>query len=115
MNIHNVLNILGDLILLGYGLVSLVRPAFIAGVLSIDLPDKRGIAEFRILSGGFIVGLALGTLALNQPLGYHILGLGWLGAGITRITAYLVDRPPLNTSYVASLISEIALGIMMLV
>ena len=115
MDVRNLLNIIGDLVLRVYAFGSLVRPVFVGKVLSITLQAKRGIAEFRILSGGSLLGLSVAVLLINQPLGYHLLGVAWIGAGTTRVLSYFVDRPPLNATYIVSFIGEITLGIMMLV
>jgi uncharacterized protein DUF4345 len=115
MPIQDVLNIIGALSLLGYGIGSLLLPHPVAKLIAQVLTTPRGIAEFRIVNGGYFIGLAGFALIANQPLVYTALGIGWLGAASARVFAYLVDRPPFEPIYVGLLIFEIAAGVMLMV
>ena len=115
MTINELLHWLGALSILGYGLVSAMRPAWVAGILENGLLSGRGISEFRVAHGGGMIGLALFALFVNHPLVFQLLGWGWLGAAIVRVLAYLPDRPKIDASYIAFLAIEIVLGIFLLI
>lgn len=86
---------------------------FADGAIIAQIP--RGVAEFRVVNGGYFIGLAGFALLVNQPLVYAALGIGWLGAAVGRIISFILDRPPLEPIYIALLLFEIAMGIMLLV
>lgn len=104
MSIQAVLHLLGTLGLLGYGIGSLLLPHPMAKFIAQVLNTPRGIAEFRVVNGGYFIGLA----------GFA-LGVGWLGAAGARVFAYLVDQPPLEPIYGGLLIFEVAMGLMLIV
>jgi hypothetical protein len=96
-----------------YALASAFMPKFVAQHLEHSLNSGRGSSEFRILHGGFYLGLAIFTLYANHPLVYQALGWSWIGAALIRIPAYLPDRPTLPLSLIA-FIAELTLGIFLL-
>src|SRR5215468_4998595 len=114
MTARDVLHLVGALALLIYGIASLLAPHRIALFIAQILDSSRGVAEFRILNGGFMIGLSLAALLANQPVGYAVLGIGWLGAAASRLIAMVVDRPPLNASFFAYLVAEVVLGMFLL-
>jgi hypothetical protein len=101
-------------VILFYAIASLVRPRFVARKLDHVLNTGRGVSEFRILHGGFYLGLGFFALYSNNPLVYQALGWAWIGAGLIRIPAFLADRPGVPLSLIA-FIGEIMLGIFLLV
>ncbi len=115
MTIPEILNIIGAISLLGYGIGSLLMPHRMAKLIAQELNTSRGVAEFRVVNGGYFIGLAGFALLVNQPLVYAALGIGWLGAAVGRIISFILDRPPLEPIYIALLLFEIAMGIMLLV
>lgn len=115
MPIADILNIIGAVSLLGYGIASLLIPHPVAKFIAQELTSPRGIAEFRVVNGGYFIGLAGFALIVNNPLVYAALGVGWLGAAAGRVFAFFVDRPPLEVIYVGLLIFEIAMGVLLLV
>jgi hypothetical protein len=114
MTINDVLHWLGVGSLLFYAIASLAMPKFVARVLEHGLNSGRGISEFRILHGGFFLGLAAFALYLNNPLVYQALGWAWIAAAVIRLLAYLPDRPGRMISLI-SFLGEFVLGIFLLV
>src|SRR5204862_452820 len=106
-----ILHWIGTGTLLFYAIGSAIMPKFVAGVLEHKLVSGRGISEFRILHGGFFMGLSLCALTLDNPLVYQAMGFAWISAAIVRLLAYLPDRPKINPSYLAFFAIEIGLGI----
>jgi hypothetical protein len=97
-----------------YAIACLVRPRFVAPKMGHVLNTGRGVSEFRILHGGFFLGTGLFTLYANHPLVYQAFGWSLIGAGLIRIAAIPVDRPPIPLSLIGA-VTEIMLGIFMLV
>src|SRR5262245_9793508 len=111
---RDVLHLIGALALLVYGVGSLFLPRRIAPFIAQTLDSPRGVAEFRILNGGFMTGLSIAALLANQPVGYALLGIAWLGAAASRLLSMVLDRPALNASFIGYLISEVVLGMFLL-
>jgi len=114
MTLNDVFHWIGTGIFLFYAIVSAIRPRFVAQVLEHSLTTGRGVSEFRVLHGGFILGLSLFTLYINQPLVYRAVGCAWMGAAVIRLLAYLPDHPTRNISLL-SFAGEFVLGILLLV
>lgn len=113
MTIRDVLHWIGVGSLVVYAVVSAVRPQFVAQILEHGLSSGRGISEFRILHGGFFLGITLFALSINNPLVYQALGWAWIGAAVSRLLAYFSDRPTINISLI-SFLGEFVLGIFLL-
>ena len=100
--------------LLFYAIASLIKPKFVARNLEHELNTGRGVSEFRILHGGFFLGISLFALYINNPIVYQALGWAWISAALIRISAYLPDRPSISLSVIAFL-AELTLGIFLLI
>jgi hypothetical protein len=111
----DILNLIGALSLLVYGVASLFLPRRVAAIISQGLTTAHGVAEFRVVHGGYFIGLAVFALLIRHPLVYAAVGVGWLGAAGARLFAWVADRPPLAPIYVAPLLFELAMGVMLLV
>lgn len=114
MDINTILNWIGAGVLLFYAAASIVRPRFVAQALEHGLETGRGVSEFRVLHGGFFIGMALFVLVANTPVAFHALGWAWVCAAAIRLAAYLPDRPALPLS-VVGLVAEAALGVFLLI
>ena len=84
-----------------------------AQTLEHGLSSGRGMSEFRILHGGFNLGISLFALYINNSLVYQTLGWAWIGAAVIRLLAYFSDRPPRNISFI-SFLAEFVLGVFLL-
>lgn len=107
-----ILDVIGTGILLFYGVATVLFPKWVAPYIYQTLETPRGVAEFRVIHGGFVL-MGIYALVLNQPAMYTMVGLGWLGAAGARLLATVLDRPSLNATYIISFIFELAFGIMM--
>jgi hypothetical protein len=110
----HIFDLIGTLALLIYAVASLLFPKFVAPYIAQTLDSPRGVAEFRVAHGGGYLAMSVFALIVNQPLVYMLLGMGWLGAAGARLLAIPLDRPPLNATYIASIVFELALGLMMI-
>lgn len=115
MELRDILHLIGVIALLGYGLGSLLLPKVVAPLIAHHFDTPRGWAEFRIVNGGYFIGLSIFALLVNTPVVYQALGVGWLGAAGARVFALFVDRPKLEIVYVGLLIAEIILGIFLMI
>lgn len=109
----HILDLIGTLALLLYGFIALFFPRRSAPFIALTLDSPRGVAEFRVIHGGFL-GMSVFALIVNDPLVYMLLGIGWLGAAAARLLAIPLDNPPLNATYVVSVVFEAAFGLMMI-
>lgn len=114
MTLNELLHWIGTASILAYGAVSAIKPHWVAGLLEHRLSTTgRGISEFRVAHGG-VAGLALFAFYLNHPLVFQALGWSCIGAAVVRLLSYLPDRPRVNASYLAFLVTEITAGIFLL-
>lgn len=111
MTINQVLNLLSAVSILLFGIVSLLVPSVVAKLVHHQFPDGRGMAEFRIANGGIFFGMGLVAVWLRNPSAYQLMAGLWLGAGITRLIATVLDRPKLTADYFAFVAVEFAFGI----
>ena len=109
----NILHLIGTIALLAYGLTSIVAPKHIAPFIAHEIPTPRGVAEFRIL-GGFFSALSAFALYAQNPQVFMALGVAWLGAAAMRLVALLLDRPKFDAAYISFFVSEILLGIFLI-
>jgi len=113
MMIRDMFHWVGVGALVVYAIVSAVRPKFVAQILEHRLNSGRGTSEFRILHGGFYLGISLFAVYINNSLTYQALGWAWIGAAVSRLLAYVPDRPTRNISLL-SFLAEFVLGILLL-
>src|SRR5574341_137567 len=109
----HILDLIGTLAVLLYAVLACFFPRRFAPFIAQTLDSPRGVAEFRIIHGGFL-GMSVFALVANHPLVYMMLGIGWLGAAAARLLALILDRPRLNATYVISFVFEAAFGLMMI-
>lgn len=115
MTTSDVLHWIGAVSLLLYGLASALKPRWIAGLLENGLSSGRGVSEFRVAHGGAMLGVSLFALYVNELTVFQLLGCAWLSAAVVRILSYLPDRPKLTIDYWLFLLTEIVLGIFLIV
>ncbi len=106
-------NIAGALILLVSGVFVLVKPRWMAMIIHGE-GSARFMAELRVNFGGFWIGLAATALLINQPIGYIVLGGGWLGIVLARLASYVIDRPQQMRWYWLLLAGEIVTAALLL-
>jgi hypothetical protein len=114
MTLADAFHWIGAVSLLAYGLVSMIWPRWVAGLLEHGLMSGRGVSEFRVAHGGGMISLSLIALYTNNSLVYQLVGWGWIGAAAVRLLAYLPDRPKVTADYLVFLLAEILLGIFLL-
>jgi hypothetical protein len=114
MTIDDALHWIGAGSLLFYGIVSAVNPKLVARTLEHELNSGRGVSEFRILHGGFFLGVALFAFYAHSTAVYQALGWAMIGAAASRLLAFFFDRPARNISLL-SFLGELVLGVFLLV
>ena len=115
MPINQLVNLSSPLVILLFGIASLVAPSFGAKLAHLATLDKRGLVELRVAFGGLFIGLGLITIIDRDPSMYKMLAAGWFGSAAARIVGIVVDRPPLTVDLIVTLIIEIAFGVLSLV
>ncbi len=114
MSIYVILNIIGILITIFFGVWALVRPKTFARLVSLTPYRERGITEIRSTSGGWIIGLCTFTLIYQEPLLFSCLGAGWISTALVRIISMLfIDNSNTSTN-IKFVIVELIVGILLL-
>jgi hypothetical protein len=111
MSILKILQILAALSTAAVGFVSLLVPHRVTGFTGLEPIGGRGISEIRAVLGGLFIALGLAPLFLG-PTAYRMLGIGYLTIAVVRAVSMLVDRSVVQSN-VISLITEVALGVIL--
>jgi hypothetical protein len=89
---------IGAIIMLIIGLVGFFKPRLFTENLGIQMNSALAVSEMRTVMGGLNIGLAVGALALQEPLVYITLGLAWLFGLLARFYSMLADKSGLKES-----------------
>jgi hypothetical protein len=98
-NLLEILKLLMALLNIGFGLFAIARPEVLATASHFTLNNPRGRTEFRILSGGFFVGMGVGAALFGSFIGegsnaaYQVVGAAWLMGGATRLLNLALEDP----------------------
>lgn len=111
MPIIDALQMLAALATAAAGVFVLVAPRKVVGFTGLEPIGGRGISELRAVFGGLFIALGLTPLFLG-PTAYLMLGVGYLSIAAVRAVSMVVDRSVVQSN-VISLISEIVLGVVL--
>lgn len=89
---------IGALLTIVLGLVGFFRPHLIADAQQITLGSPMALSEARVVFGGLHLGAGLMALALNEPVIYMALGVGWVFGLLARFYSMKVDGTSLKDS-----------------
>jgi hypothetical protein len=109
--IIDALQMLAALATAAAGVFVLVAPRKVVGFTGLEPIGGRGISELRAVFGGLFIALGLTPLFLG-PTAYLMLGVGYLSIAAVRAVSMVVDRSVVQSN-VISLISEIVLGVVL--
>jgi hypothetical protein len=111
MTVLQILQIVAALATAATGLFSMLAPTKITGFTGLQPVGGRGITELRAVLGALFIALGVAPLFLGAPA-YLMLGIGYLAIGAVRAVSMFVDRSVVQSN-VISLITEIALGVIL--
>jgi hypothetical protein len=112
MTVIQILQIVAAAFTIGTGAVALVRPRAITGFIGLDAPGGRGVTELRSVFGGTFIALGTYVLVADTMVAYRMLGVMYLAIAAVRAPAMAIDKS-VTQSNLISLVSEIALGIVL--
>jgi hypothetical protein len=113
MSVLEILKILAALATAATGVFVLFAPRKTVGFTGLEPIGGRGISELRAVFGGLFIALGLAPLWLG-PTAYLMLGIGYLAIAAVRAVSILVDRSAVPSNII-SLISEVVLGVILVV
>ncbi len=88
----DIINYLVALLTIGLGVAGWLAPRWTMDQLDMKAgPSNMAYTEVSAASGCLFVGMGLGALAMNEPLGWVIMGFAYAGAAIGRITSIFRD------------------------
>ncbi|SIT00069.1 protein of unknown function [Roseivivax lentus] len=91
----DLINIAVALATIAFGAIGLFAPRYTAQVLDLEFgASEMGKSELRASAGGLFVALGAGAIVIGAPLAYGMIGLAYLGAGVGRLAANLLDDLP---------------------
>jgi hypothetical protein len=114
MSILHVLKVIGALLTIGTGVISLLFPQAVTGFTGLLPQGGRGVTEIRSVLGGLFIALGAAPLLFNQPVAYQVLGLGYLTIGVVRLVSMIVDKSVVSSN-VISLVFEFVFGVILVV
>lgn len=92
-----ILNIIGALLTVGFGLFGFLAPRCTAAALDLEpTGTTMGLSEMRASVGGLFVVAGLAAIWLGEPLAYAMIGFAYAGAAMGRVLSLLFDAPPLR-------------------
>lgn len=107
-----LLQIISALGTIGVGCLALLKPKSVCKFTGLKAIGPRGITEIRSIFGALFIALGIGVMILNQ---YMLLGVIYLSIAVVRaISMIFIDKSTAESSNVITLISELAMGIFLL-
>ena len=111
MNLIELFQILAALTTAAVGAFVVFAPRRVVGFTGLEPIGGRGVTELRAVLGGLFVALGLTPLFLG-PTAFLMLGIGYLAIAAVRAVSIVVDRSAVQSNII-SLVSEIALGVIL--
>jgi hypothetical protein len=113
MNILMILKIIAALATAATGVLALVNPSAVYGFTGLIANGPRGVSEIRAIFGGLLIALGLAPLFLG-PVGYQMLGVGYLGITVARAFSIVFDKSTAQSNLI-SLAIEIVFGVILVI
>lgn len=89
----DLMNHVAAVLTIGLGLLGWLAPRWTMQQLDmISGPSNMAYTEVSAASGCLFVGLGVGAIWLNEPLGWMVMGLAYAGAAVGRITSIFRDN-----------------------
>jgi hypothetical protein len=113
MNWLLILKYIAVAVTLVTGVISIVMPASIKGFTGLEASSPRATSEIRAVMGGVFLGLAVAVLIFRTPEVFKMLGIAFAAIAVVRALSIVFDHAAVQSN-VISLISEIALAVILL-
>lgn len=96
----DIINLAVGLLTVGLGLLGWLAPRWTMQQLDMTAgPSHMAYTEVSAVSGCLFVGLGLGAIYLNEPLGWVVMGLAYGGAAVGRVTSIIRDNAASRQSW----------------
>jgi hypothetical protein len=93
LTLVDMINLAVGLLTIGLGLLGWLAPRWTMQQLDMVAgPTNMAYTEISAVSGCLFVGLGLGAIYLNEPLGWVVVGIAYAGAAVGRVTAIFRDN-----------------------
>ncbi len=113
MDFMMALKLIAALATIATGLLAFLKPGAVYGFIGLNADGVRGVSEIRAIFGGLFI--ALGALPfMLGPLAYQMLGFSYLAIGAARAFSIAFDKSYARSNII-SLVTEIVLGIILIV
>jgi len=112
MGILQILKVIGALLTILTGVVSLLFPQSVTGFTGLVPQGARGITEIRAVLGGLFIALGAAPLLLNHPSAYQMLGFAYLVIAVVRLASMVIDKSVVSSNII-SLVFEIVFGVIL--
>jgi hypothetical protein len=100
LTLVDFINVAVALLTIGLGLLGWLAPRWTMQQLDMVAgPTHMAYTEVSAVSGCLFVGLGLGALYLNEPLGWVVVGLAYAGAAVGRVTSIFRDKAASRQSW----------------
>ncbi len=100
MTLVDMINIAVAILTIGLGLMGWLAPRWTMDQLDMRAgPTNMAYTEVSAASGCLFVGLGVGALILNEPLGWLVMGFAYAGAAIGRVTSIFRDNAASRQSW----------------
>lgn len=96
----DIINHVAAVLTIGLGLLGWLAPRWTMQQLDIVAgPSNMAYTEISAVSGCLFVGLGIGAILINEPLGWLVMGIVYAGAAVGRVTAIFRDNAASRQSW----------------
>jgi len=114
MGFLGILKLIAGAVTIATGLLSLIKPRSVYGFTGLRAEGGRGITEIHSILGALFIGLGTMVIIYRLPETYTMLGVTYLVIALVRAVSMFIDKS-LEKSNLISLVSEIILGVILVI
>lgn len=97
----DILNTVAMLATIAFGAIGWLKPRYTMDKLDLATAGSElGLSEIRAANGALFVGLGVAALAIQAPIAFAMVGFGYLGAAIGRLSSLILDKSMQSTSII---------------
>ncbi|WP_072052920.1 DUF4345 family protein [Hymenobacter terrenus] len=115
MKVTKILNTIGCVITIGFGLLGFLFPAQASKLTGLVASTASAVAEFRGTFGGAFLAAGIYPLIVRKQIVYLFTGLFWWGAAAGRILSLFADQGFDDPRNFGGLLIEVLFGLLLVV
>jgi Domain of unknown function (DUF4345) len=114
MQLKTILNTIGCVITIGFGLLGFLFPAKASELTGLQTTVPSSFADLRGTFGGAFLVMGIFPLIVKHPMAYLFTGLFWWGAAAGRVLSIFLDNGFTDPKNIG-LIGELLFGLLLVI